>query len=221
VGRDNVQKVRKYDILNMSMRANLQYISGLVQATHESDYACSDIAQAIAPRLRDSNSTVVFKALIITHLILRSGNIKNVYSTWSAKPHLLGLNSVTSGHDTAQNLNNYAFYQHTRLKTYASLGRDAIRDRAERRAEGRGDGGEKLRSLTVEKGLLREVAGLQKLMDTLLDCKFYLEDREDEVTMSALRLLVKDLLTLFTSVNEGVINVLGACGLLTVFGIQF
>jgi len=59
-----------------------KYISGLVQATHESDYACSDIAQAIAPRLRDSNSTVVFKALIITHLILRSGNIKNVYSTW-------------------------------------------------------------------------------------------------------------------------------------------
>jgi hypothetical protein len=57
--------------------------------------------------------------------------------------------------------------------------------------------------------LLREVATLQKLMDSLLECRFYLEDKEDEVTMTALRLLVKDLLILFTSVNEGVINVLG------------
>jgi len=33
----------------------------------------------------------------------------------------------------------------------------------------------------------------------------------DDVTMTALRLLVKDLLFLFQAVNEGVINVLGEC----------
>lgn len=143
------------------------------------------------------------------HTILRTGNQKSVYSTWAGKPNLLSLNSVSSGHDTAQNLNRYAYYLHTRLKTYQALGRDAIRDRSERRGEGRGDGGEKLRNLTVEKGLLREVNTLQRLLDTLVECRFYLEDKEDEVTMSALRLLVKDLLVLFMSVNEGVINVLG------------
>ena len=63
--------------------------------------------------------------------------------------------------------------------------------------------------MTVERGLLREVNTLQRLLDTLVECRFYLEDKEDEVTMSALRLLVKDLLVLFMSVNEGVINVLG------------
>lgn len=147
-------------------------------------------------------------------MLLRSGNIKYTFGVWSSKPHLLGLNSVTSGHDSVQNLTKYSYYLHTRLKTYASLGRDSIRDRGERRAEGRGDGGERLRGLTVEKGLLREVATLQKLMDTLLECRFYLEDKEDEVTMTALRLLVKDLLILFTSVNEGVINVLGEIKLL-------
>lgn len=36
---------------------------------------------------------------------------------------------------------------------------------------------------------------------------------EDDVTMTALRMLVKDLLLLFQAVNEGVINVLGKlCG---------
>lgn len=39
--------------------------------------------------------------------------------------------------------------------------------------------------------------------------QFYLDDMDDDVTMSALRLLVKDLLLLFQAVNEGVINVLG------------
>ena len=36
-----------------------------------------------------------------------------------------------------------------------------------------------------------------------------MDDMEDDVTMTALRLLVKDLLMLFQAVNEGVINVLG------------
>lgn len=145
----------------------------------------------------------------MVHTVLRSGNAKSVYGVLSKKPHLLGLNNVTSGHDSVQNLTKYAYYLHARIMAYSELGRDAIRDRNERRAEGRGDGGERLRNMTVEKGLLREVATMQKLLSLLLECKFYLEDKDDEVTMSALRLLVKDLLLLFMSVNEGVINVLG------------
>lgn len=37
---------------------DLQYIDPIVQGTFEGDYAVSDIAQSIAPRLRDSNSSV-------------------------------------------------------------------------------------------------------------------------------------------------------------------
>lgn len=39
--------------------------------------------------------------------------------------------------------------------------------------------------------------------------QFYLDDLEDELTITALRMLVKDLLILFQAGNEGVINVLG------------
>jgi hypothetical protein len=38
--------------------------------------------------------------------------------------------------------------------------------------------------------------------------QFYLDNLEDELVVSALQLLVKDLLVLFQAVNEGVINVL-------------
>ena len=87
--------------------------------------------------------------------------------------------------------------------------------------------GRKLRSMTVEKGLLRETKVVHRMIDALVECRvcrkeisvvlvdrclllqFYLDDLEDELTITALRMLVKDLLILFQAGNEGVINVLG------------
>ncbi|THH28110.1 hypothetical protein EUX98_g6073 [Antrodiella citrinella] len=68
--------------------------------------------------------------------------------------------------------------------------------------------GRKLRVMTVEKGLLRETKVVQKMIDALVECRFYLDDLEDELNITALRMLVKDLLILFQACNEGVINVL-------------
>ncbi|KAI0730938.1 ANTH domain-containing protein [Earliella scabrosa] len=68
--------------------------------------------------------------------------------------------------------------------------------------------GRKLRVMTVEKGLLRETKIVQRMVDSLVDCRFYLDDLEDELNITALRMLVKDLLILFQACNEGVINVL-------------
>lgn len=68
--------------------------------------------------------------------------------------------------------------------------------------------GRKLRVMTVDKGLLRETKTVQTMIDTLVECRFYLDDLEDELTIAALRMLVKDLLILFQAGNEGVINVL-------------
>ena len=39
--------------------------------------------------------------------------------------------------------------------------------------------------------------------------QFYLDDLEDDLNITSLRMLVKDLLILFQACNEGVINVLG------------
>ncbi|KAI0083855.1 ANTH domain-containing protein [Irpex rosettiformis] len=68
--------------------------------------------------------------------------------------------------------------------------------------------GRKLRVMTVEKGLLRETKIVQKQIDSLVETRFYLDDLEDELNITALRMLVKDLLILFQACNEGVINVL-------------
>ncbi|ESK97775.1 enth domain-containing protein [Moniliophthora roreri MCA 2997] len=142
------------------------------------------------------------------------------------------------GYAAPQNLQNYALYLDSRIRAYRDLKHDAIRVQAESNRDmrnsanleednayrGRGSitnkentqgptrsktiMGRKLRVMTVEKGLLRETRAVHRMIDTLVECRFYLDDLEDELTTTALRMLVKDLLILFQAGNEGVINVL-------------
>ncbi|PLW38118.1 hypothetical protein PCANC_14178 [Puccinia coronata f. sp. avenae] len=192
-----------------------KYIDALVASTYQADGSFQDVSRALRSKLRDPNSSVVFKALLVIHTLIRAGNAEEVMKYWSGVDgrdgRSLGLKDVVDTTDTPQNLSRYANYLLARFKCYAALKHDPIRTRSEAPASLRNasrNGANRLRSLTVEKGLLREVGTLQKLMDALVDCKFYLEDTDDDLVMSALRLLVKDLLVLFQAVNEGVINVL-------------
>ncbi|PFH51967.1 hypothetical protein AMATHDRAFT_58213 [Amanita thiersii Skay4041] len=140
------------------------------------------------------------------------------------------------GYAAPRNLQHYAIYLDTRIRAYKDLKHDAIRVQAESNRDMRNSMsieedsmrhkkeqikfanaapkrsktimGRKLRSMTVEKGLLRETRIVQRMLDALLECRFYLDDLEDELTIMALRMLVKDLLILIQAGNEGVINVL-------------
>ncbi|PPQ62861.1 hypothetical protein CVT24_006259 [Panaeolus cyanescens] len=140
------------------------------------------------------------------------------------------------GYAAPQNLLNYALYLDSRIRAYRDLKHDAVKVQADSNRDmrnpasveeegyrGRKDRnkqngsaptrsktimGRKLRVMTVEKGLLRETRIVHGMIDALVECRFYLDDLEDELTITALRMLVKDLLILFQAGNEGVINVL-------------
>ncbi|KAK4051349.1 hypothetical protein OIV83_002833 [Microbotryomycetes sp. JL201] len=174
-----------------------KYIDPIIQATFNNDGSLQEIVKAISTRLRDTNTTVVFKALIVCHQILRAGSLENTFSylASSSLPQQLM-------QQDAPNLHAYGMYLAARIKSYNNIKRDVIRDKSDRRASSR------LRNLSVEKGLLRETREVQRMIAALVESKFYSDDVDDQVSMTALRFLVKDLLVLFTAVNEGVINVL-------------
>ncbi|SCZ89693.1 BZ3500_MvSof-1268-A1-R1_Chr9g10560 [Microbotryum saponariae] len=175
----------------------LAYIDPIVQSTFNQDGSIQEIVRALSTRLRDSNTTVAFKALLVLHQMLRSGALEPTFSYLASS----SVTSQLSSHE-APNISAYGQYLACRIKSYANLKRDVIRDKADRRSMSR------LRTLTVEGGLLRETREVQRMIATLVESKFYADDIDDEVSMTALRFLVKDLLVLFTAVNEGVINVL-------------
>ncbi|KAH7922316.1 ANTH-domain-containing protein [Leucogyrophana mollusca] len=218
-----------------------KYLDPIIAATWSEDGAVHDVCKALAPRLREPNAIIVFKALIVLHTMIRNGATDNVLAHLSST-EVLRLRNVSAGnwegYNAPQNLQHYAIYLDSRIRAYRDLKHDAIRVQAETNRDMRvnnsieedlayGSGpatksstkskgpqrsktimGRKLRVMTVEKGLLRETKTVQKMIDTLVECRFYLDDLEDELTITALRMLVKDLLILFQAGNEGVINVL-------------
>ncbi|TFK26225.1 ANTH-domain-containing protein [Coprinopsis marcescibilis] len=140
------------------------------------------------------------------------------------------------GYAAPETIQHYAKYLDSRIRAYRDLKHDAIRvqsdtnrdirnsvsineDLEKSRKQRNNDkpslptrsktlAGRKLRSMTVEKGLLRETKIVHNMIDALVECRFYLDNLEDELNITALRMLVKDLLILFQAGNEGVINVL-------------
>ncbi|KAJ3772561.1 ANTH domain-containing protein [Lentinula raphanica] len=215
-----------------------KYLDPIIAATWSDDGAVHDVCKALSPRFREPNSVVVFKALIVLHTMIRNGATDNVLSYLSSSEVLRLQNVSAGnweGYSAPQNLQNYAVYLDSRIRAYRDLKHDAIRVQAESNRDMRNSAnmeednlargkkkepsssgpqrsktimGRKLRVMTVEKGLLRETKAVHRMIDTLVECRFYLDDLEDELTTMALRMLVKDLLILFQAGNEGVINVL-------------
>lgn len=99
----------------------------------------------------------------------------------------------------AKSLSRYANYLNYRILGFRELGYDPIAASFH---------GIRLRHLTVAKGLLRETSVIQKVARALLECSFFSDERQDELTQTALQMVLKDLLVLFMIINEGVINIL-------------
>lgn len=137
---------------------------------------------------------------------IRVGNLIDSVLTLYGKP------VQTQG----RNIRTYSEYLLERAVQYGSTKVDYVRG-----GEGR------LKRLTVDKGLLRETESVQTQIKMLLRCEVFClwntnpfrsltnfpqlltEDPENEITLTAFRLLTMDLLVLFHVMNEGTINVLG------------
>ena len=115
--------------------------------------------------------------------------------------------------EQGENIRDYARYLQVRVQSWRELKYDFASQNPGGEQAGR------LKKLSVEKGLLREVEGVSRLVGALLKCKvcgcegtltkFFMGDISNDITLTAFRLLVSDLLILFQPLNEGVMNVLG------------
>ncbi|KAF9644178.1 ANTH-domain-containing protein, partial [Thelephora ganbajun] len=211
-----------------------KYLDTLIAATYSEDGSVHDVCKALAPKFKEPNAIVVFKALLTLHTLIRNGSTDNILA-YLSNGDMLRLKNVSApnweaGYHAPENLSNYATYLDTRIRAFRDLKHDAIRVQSETNRDMRNSAaieddslkrggtplsdrrktivGRKLRIMTVEKGLLRETKVVQKMINALCECRFYLDNLDDELNIMALRMLVKDLLILFQACNEGVINVL-------------
>ncbi|KAK9474659.1 ANTH domain-containing protein [Dipodascopsis tothii] len=178
-----------------------KYIEPILNGTET--WPLEELFGAISVRMRDSAWTVVYKSLIVVHIMIREGKRDVVLEYLTHHARLLDCKHMaTTGTKFSQPIIRYSRYLQERVKQFAMVKIDYVRHKKENPMHGR------LRSLTVDKGLLRETESVQSQMEYLLLCRFHASEVQDDITLTAFRLLVHDLLALHQAVNEAVINVL-------------
>ncbi|PKS12716.1 hypothetical protein jhhlp_000924 [Lomentospora prolificans] len=175
-----------------------KYIEHILVATHSGEAGVGEVFRALQFRLRDSTWTVVFKSLITVHLMIREGRADTTLQYLAKHGNILAISSFTDAQTQGRNIRHYARYLTERARAFRDTKCDWVRAKESR-----------LENLTVEKGLLRETEVVQHQISALLSCDVMDQDPENEITITAFRLLVLDLLALFQVLNQGLINILG------------
>ncbi|KAJ5615664.1 hypothetical protein N7537_000778 [Penicillium hordei] len=174
-----------------------KYIENILVATHTGEAGVAEVFRTLQIRLRDSAWTIVFKALIVLHLMIREGQLDAALGYLSDNPKKIAPSNFSEAQSQGHNIRRYAEYLITRAKAFEACKTDHVRS-----------GPGRLKRIGVEKGLLRETEIVQKQIRVLLRCDLLTDEPENEISLTAFRLLTLDLLTLYSVMNEGTINVL-------------
>ncbi|KAJ3300100.1 hypothetical protein HK104_004569 [Borealophlyctis nickersoniae] len=184
-----------------------KHVQYLTAVSTERGVSVSEIFRCIHSRLREPNWVVVFKSLILVHILVREGGTDRVLGFLASNSGLLNMAAFRDrsgnplGAVQAKNIRAYAVYLEEKVVSYREMKYDFVRSKPEMIV--------RFRSLPVEQGLLNEVELLQRQINALLGCTFYLDEIDNVVTLQSFRLLVGDMMALFHLLNEAVIRILG------------
>ncbi|KAK4170184.1 ANTH domain-containing protein [Cladorrhinum sp. PSN259] len=175
-----------------------KYIEHILVATHAGEAGVGEVFRSLAPRLRDSTWTVVFKSLITVHLMMREGSPDVTLAYLAKHKNMIAISLFSDAQTQGRNIRHYANYLAERARSFRETKIDWVRSKDAR-----------LEKLSIDKGLLRESESVQHQLTALLKCDVMENEPENEITITVFRLLVLDLLALFQALNQGLINILG------------
>ncbi|KAM3164916.1 ENTH domain-containing protein [Lachancea thermotolerans] len=161
-----------------------------------------EIMNALDARVQDTAWTIVYKSLIVVHLMIREGEPLVTIKYLSKNQDFFSLKDIfhsklSSG--DLQALRRYRDYLRTRCVEYANTGKDYVRENNS--------------SLTTSaasdpKLSLSHVESLEAQISALIKNRYSQYDLGNDLLLTAFRLLVQDLLVLYNSLNEGIITLL-------------
>lgn len=81
-----------------------KYVEHILVATHAGEPGVADVFRALQNRLRDSTWTIVFKALIIVHLMIREGEPNVTLKYVAESPSKLAISNFSDGTSKEYNM---------------------------------------------------------------------------------------------------------------------
>ncbi|KAJ3024538.1 UNVERIFIED_CONTAM: hypothetical protein HDU68_008021 [Siphonaria sp. JEL0065] len=174
--------------------------------------------RALGRSMREPNWIVVFKSLVLIHILMREGNTDAVIREVLEYPEIIdtrdfrdkSMNALSVAQ--SKNIRHYAQYLKEKTSGFNDLKLDFVRQKSEVISS--------FRTVSVDNPFLRQLTILQRQIKALLECslseaytydnslQFYADEIDNVVTLQAFRLLVGDMMSLFHIMNEGVIRLL-------------
>uniref|UniRef100_A0A1A7WZK4 Clathrin coat assembly protein AP180 n=1 Tax=Iconisemion striatum TaxID=60296 RepID=A0A1A7WZK4_9TELE len=185
------------------MAPKKKHLEYLVSATNTTNVNIPQMADTLFERSTNASWVVVFKALVTTHHICVHGNERFIQYL-ASRTSLFNLSNFidktgSHGYDMSTFIRRYARYENEKAFAYRQMAFDFTR--VKKGAEG------VMRTMTTEK-LLKGMPVLQTQIDTLLEFDVHPKELNNGIINAAFLLLFKDLVKLFASYNDGIINLL-------------
>ncbi|XP_042565922.1 clathrin coat assembly protein AP180 isoform X4 [Clupea harengus] len=185
------------------MAPKKKHLDYLIAATNETNVNIPQLADTLFERATNASWVVVFKALITTHHMCIHGNERFIQYL-ASRTSLFNLSNFidktgTHGYDMSTFIRRYARYLNEKAYAYRQMAFDFTR--VKKGADG------VMRTMTPDK-LLKAMPALQTQVDTLLEFDVHPKDLNNGIINGGFMLLFKDLIKLFASYNDGVINLL-------------
>ncbi|XP_034000123.1 clathrin coat assembly protein AP180-like isoform X4 [Trematomus bernacchii] len=185
------------------MAPKKKHLEYLVSATNTTNVNIPQMADTLFERATNASWVVVFKALVTSHHMCVHGNERFIQYL-ASRTSLFNLSNFidktgSNGYDMSTFIRRYGRYLNEKAFAYRQMAFDFTR--VKKGAEG------VMRTMTTEK-LLKGMPVLQTQIDTLLEFDIHPKELNNGIINGAFLLLFKDLVKLFASYNDGVINLL-------------
>jgi phosphatidylinositol-binding clathrin assembly protein len=136
-----------------------KYIESILSSTQGGESGVAEVFRTLQIRLRDSTWTIVFKSLIVVHLMIREGAPEATLRYIADSPKRLAISSFAEAQTQGVNIRRYYEYLSERVKAYRDVKTDFVRS-----------GVGKMRQMTVDRGLLRQTEIVQDQIRALVRC---------------------------------------------------
>ncbi|XP_036831796.1 clathrin coat assembly protein AP180 isoform X5 [Oncorhynchus mykiss] len=185
------------------MAPKKKHLEYLISATNATNVNIPQMADTLFERATNASWIVVFKALVTTHHMCVHGNERFIQYL-ASRTALFNLSNFidktgSNGYDMSTFIRRYGRYLNERAFAYRQMAFDFTK--VKKGAEG------VMRTMTPEK-LLKGMPVLQTQIDTLLEFDVHPKELNNPIINAGFLLLFKDLVKLFASYNDGVINLL-------------
>ncbi|CAB1424505.1 unnamed protein product [Pleuronectes platessa] len=185
------------------MAPKKKHLDYLVSATNTTNVNIPQMADTLFERATNASWVVVFKALVTSHHMCVHGNERFIQYL-ASRTSLFNLSNFidktgSHGYDMSTFIRRYGRYLNEKAFAYRQMAFDFTR--VKKGAEG------VMRTMTTEK-LLKGMPVLQTEIDTLMEFDIHPKELNNGIINAAFLLLFKDLVKLFASYNDGVINLL-------------